>query len=404
MTDQRKRVLFFAEAVTLAHVARPLVLAKALDVSRYEVHFACADRFDFCFAGANFRRWPIQSMPPDRFLQKLAAGTRLYDENLLRRYVDEDLRLIDAVRPDLIVGDFRLSLAVSATVRKVPYTAITNAHWSPYSAVSHFPLPDHPLARFIGISAASLLFRLFQPAVFAFHADPLNRLRRKHSLPPLGNLRHVYSHGDYTLYADTPGLVPTSGLPDNHRYIGPILWSPEIKLPAWWDAVPTDKPCIYVTLGSSGRVDVLPAVIEALGQMPIYVLLATAGRAALGVLPSNVFAAEYLPGSQAAARSRLVVCNGGSATVYQALAQGVPVLGIASNMDQHLTMSAVCNAKAGLLVRCGNATRRIVKYCAETLLLDLAYRTGAEQVAQEFASFDAPSRFGAFVREILTAG
>ena len=37
---RRLRILFIAEAVSLAHIARPFVLAQSLDPSRYEVHFA----------------------------------------------------------------------------------------------------------------------------------------------------------------------------------------------------------------------------------------------------------------------------------------------------------------------------------------------------------------------------
>ena len=48
----------------------------------------------------------------------------------------------------------------------------------------------------------------------------------------------------------------------------------------------------------------------------------------------------------------MVICNGGSATVYQALAESrAPVLGIPSNMDQHLTMQCVEGAEAGLSLR-----------------------------------------------------
>ncbi|RXL56259.1 hypothetical protein EO238_33760, partial [Citrobacter sp. AAK_AS5] len=41
----RKRILFVGEAVTLAHVVRPAVLARALDPSRYEVVLACDERY-----------------------------------------------------------------------------------------------------------------------------------------------------------------------------------------------------------------------------------------------------------------------------------------------------------------------------------------------------------------------
>ena len=42
----RPRVLFVAEAVTLAHVARPAALLEALDPVEYELHLASAPRFD----------------------------------------------------------------------------------------------------------------------------------------------------------------------------------------------------------------------------------------------------------------------------------------------------------------------------------------------------------------------
>ena len=49
----------------------------------------------------------------------------------LDRYVEEDLRLIDSFRPDVVVGDFRVSLAISARKARIPYVNVTNAYWSP---------------------------------------------------------------------------------------------------------------------------------------------------------------------------------------------------------------------------------------------------------------------------------
>src|SRR5207244_2060828 len=123
----------------LAHVVRPLVLAQSLDPDKYEVHFACAEGFDFAFKGTNVTRWPIHSISSERFLKALADGARLYEADTLTRYVQDDLALLEKVRPDLVVGDFRLSLAVSAPVAKVPYAALVNAHWSPYSTLRRFP-------------------------------------------------------------------------------------------------------------------------------------------------------------------------------------------------------------------------------------------------------------------------
>src|SRR5262245_4148199 len=110
----RKRVLFIGEAVTLAHVVRPLVLARALDREQYEVHFACAPVMRPTIGKLPFEWWPIRSMPAERFLGNLAAGGAPFDAETLHGYATEEMRLLRGIRPDLVIGDLRLSLPVSA--------------------------------------------------------------------------------------------------------------------------------------------------------------------------------------------------------------------------------------------------------------------------------------------------
>jgi len=398
----RPRILFVAETATLAHVARPLVLARALDAARYEVHFACGDGFDAFIERIDFPRWRIHSAGSESFLRALALGTPLYDARKLATYVPEDLRLLDEVSPDLVVGDFRLSLSISTALRQVRYATITNAHWSPYSGIRRFPLPEHPLTAVLGVSLAQAAFNALRPAIFAYHARPTNVMRRRHGLPPLGSLAHVYTAADFTLYADVPSISPTVVLPSHHRYLGPVLWSPDVAAPSWWNDV-GKRDCVYVTLGSSGRAALLPDVLEALSALPVDVLAATAGRVAPAAMPSNAWVTDYLPGTAAAKRSVLVVANGGSPTVYQALAAGVPVLGIASNMDQYLTMSGVVRAGAGLSLRAGKASVAAIRSAARRLIDEPSFTTAARRVGEEIARYDAPSRFAAFVDEVFTS-
>lgn len=395
--DTRPRILFVAEAATLAHVTRPLVLARSLDTRRYDIHFACSTEFDFCFEDDAFTRWPLHSFSSAAFLRALEWGTPLYSASKLAAYIPDDLRLLDAVKPDLVVGDFRLSLAVSAPLRGVCYASITNAHWSPYSTVKQLPLPEHPFARLVGEKLAERAFKHLSPAITTWHASPANAARKKRGLPPLGTLRDVYTHADHTLYADVPSIASTSGLPPNHHYLGPILWSPRVPLPAWWSGVGTTRPCIYVTLGSSGAVAQLPRVVKALSALAVDVIVATAGRISLGTLPPNVHTAAYVPGVEAAKRSQLVVGNGGSPTVYQALAAGVPVLGIPANMDQFLTMESVAAAGAGILLRASRTSAENVGESASRLMGDPSFKSAAVRIADEIARFRAPERFAKFV-------
>lgn len=399
----RHRILFFAEAVSLAHVTRPLVLAKGLDADVWDIHFASAEAYSFCLDAQPFTRHHLHSIAPATFLRRLAGGTPLYTEGELRSYVERDLELLDELKPDMVAGDFRLSLAVSARLRKVPYLALTNAHWSPYSANHDFPFPEHPIARVFGISLAGWMFQRLRPMIFARHARPMNRVRAYYGMQAIPDLRNLYTDGDWTLYADTPGLVPTENLPPRHRYIGPLIWSPDIAKPDWWNALPPTRPVIYVTLGSTGQVSLLPEALAAMSDVDANLVVATAGRLAPAHLPANVRAAEFLPGLEAAMRSDLVICNGGSATVYQALSAGKPVVGVCSNMDQYLTMNCVAALGAGLLLRAGQASGTALRDAALNVLRNPRYAAAARGIAADFQRLHAPGEFSRITREALAS-
>jgi UDP:flavonoid glycosyltransferase YjiC (YdhE family) len=121
--------------------------------------------------------------------------------------------------------------------------------------------------------------------------------------------------------------------------------------------LPQEKPVVLLTLGSSGRADLLPMALSALSGLPITVIAATAGKIDLAEVPGNAFVADYLPLDRAVQRSRLVICNGGSLTTYQALASGVPILGLCTNMDQLLNMNAIERLGAGLSLRAARSAR-----------------------------------------------
>ena len=399
MAQRRPRILFIAEAVTLAHVARPYVLARGLDPARYELIFAADPRYARLFDWDGLTTRPLRSISSERFLAALAAGRPLYDLASLRDYLHADLALLRELAPDLVVGDFRLSLAVSAPLAGVTYASITNAYWSPY-ARAHYTVPELPFVPYLGVPLAQTLFNLARPAAFARHCVPLNALRREHGLPALGrDLRAIYTHADHTCYADPPELVPTTGLPAHHHYLGPIIWSPAVPLPAWWHDLPTERPLIYVTMGSSGESALLPVILAALAESPVTVIAAAGPAASALHPPANAYVAEYLPGAEAAARAALVICNGGSPTAYQALAAGVPVLGLPTNLDQYLNMDYLTRGGAGLCLRAGRATADSLREAVSRLLNEPAYRAAAQGVQRAIAAHQPAARFAALVEQ-----
>ncbi len=393
----RRRILFVAEALTLCHVSRPLVLGRALEADPYEVHFACSEEYHPLFQGVAGHLHAIRSVPSRESLARVARGRPVFSTETLRGYVQQDLRLLEDVKPDLVVGDMRLSLAVSAPLAGVPYMAIVNAYWSPY-ARQRFDVPELPITRVLGPRIVGAVFPMLRPLAFAQHCRPLNRVRREYGLPSLGNdLRRVYTHADYTLYADAPELVPTIDAPAHHHYLGPILWSFPASLPAWWNELPDDRPVVFVSLGSSGRANLLQVVLDALADHPVTVIAGTSGRTAPKRVPPNAFLADYLSGIEAAARADLLVSHGGSAPAYVALSQGTPVLGMPSNLDQQLTVDYVERAGAGLCLRAEYANRARVARAVTEMLENPSFCDAARNLSHVFSRYHAPDRF----RELL---
>ena len=192
-------------------------------------------------------------------------------------------------------------------------------------------------------------------------------------------------------------------LPANHRYLGPVLWSTKTLLPDWWDHLPGDRPVIFITLGSSGRADLLPKALEALAGLPVTVIAATAGKKVPGSVPGNAFLTDYLPADSAIQRARAVICNGGSLTSYQAFASGVPVIGLCSNMDQLLNMDAVVRLGAGIMLRADRSSSAGI-VCAANSILELEkFTQAARRAGQALAHYDTKARFRNAIADILAA-
>ena len=118
--------------------------------------------------------------------------------------------------------------------------------------------------------------------------------------------------------------------------------------------------------------------------------------------PERTGRPDYLPGGEAAARSRLVICNGGSPTTHQALAVGTPVLGLAGNMDQHLNMGSVQEYGAGRLLRAPNgASPSAIRSAVALMLADPSYSEAASRVAIAFSRYDAPSRLRSLLSQVV---
>lgn len=384
----------------MAHFVRPLVLAESLPSERYDVHFYAPPQYSRYLNDKPFATGELDTMPGEQFLHNIAHGAPLFPASVLRGYIEQEQALFKQIRPALVIGDMRLSLPISARLASIPHAILMNAYWSPYTRLRTV-LPALPITRFLPPSLILSIFRRIEPRVYAFHVAAVNEIRREYGMPPLPpDIRAMYTDGEYVLYPDVPEFVSCTNLPNHHRYMGVCDWSTPLEKPAWWDEMRADpKPKVFVGMGSSGRLDVLPRLLRVLRQMPVSVLLATSGRQIPTEL-RGVYVANLLPFAEAAAESSLVVCNGGSGSVYPALAAGAPVLGIAANADQQLTTAVLEENGAGLGLRIEHSSERNIRAAVEKLLYRSEYRERARKWAEIFRRYDAGARFREFADKV----
>lgn len=126
MASPPKRILFLAEGATMAHFVRLLSLADTLDNTRYDVHFHAPARFVGHLRGRQYSVGDLPTMPGEQFLANIAKGSPAFPTAVLRTYVEFDRELIQRLQPDLVIGDMRLSLPISARLENTP----CGRHWA----------------------------------------------------------------------------------------------------------------------------------------------------------------------------------------------------------------------------------------------------------------------------------
>ncbi|MCK6473809.1 MAG: hypothetical protein L6R28_18965 [Planctomycetes bacterium] len=400
----RRRVLFVGEGVTLAHVVRPLEMASQLDPAEFDVLFACDARYEGLVREKGLAHVALPCIDPADFKRRVYKAEALYTVDELRRQAGDDLRLLEAWRPQLVVGDFRLSLGISAERAGTPHIAFSNAHWSP-SARLECPVPDHPLVGILGVSVMKRLLPLASPWFFRRQLKAFNRVRAEHGLAPLGGrgAHEVFTRGTRTVYLDIPQLYGLGELSVTESFIGPVQWSPSARLPEAWAASCRRGPVVFAYPGSSGDALGTLHLVRAAAALGATVLLAGIKQPQRGDLPPKVLAADVIPAGPAACLADLVICNGGSPMVYHALSAGKPVLGVPVNLDQHFVMDAVSRHGAGRVLRPGQCRSKDASAVLRALLGDDAARQAAASLKTYIDAFDPLGEFLHVVDELVPA-
>jgi UDP:flavonoid glycosyltransferase YjiC (YdhE family) len=210
-----------------------------------------------------------------------------------------------------------------------------------------------------------------------------------------------------------PASLDPSSFPQTVRYRTPGTGD-HATLQDWWGG--SDAPLVYASFGTVlGHMSIAAGIyrmaLAAAAQLDVRVLLTVGNRfdrTDLEPVAANVHVEPWVEQAHVLAEADLVVCHGGSGTVFGALAAGVPLVVTPLFADQFVNGRRVADCGAGLVIEPeggdDDGTRRVlgdrdvprIAHAIDAVLGAASYRRNAHRIALEMAA--APS-----VDEVLDA-
>lgn len=293
-------------------------------------------------------------------------------------------------QPDVVLSDYMLlGCIIAAQAARLPVVSIMPNVWMVPSKGSPAIGPGFPPAKgFAGrVRDAAMIAatnRLFKGGV-----KPLNEVRAAHALAPLTSFYDQILRTDRILVLTSAAFdfaAPT--VPDNVRYIGPILDTPAWAEP-WIDRpAPPSAPLVLVAFSSTyqQQAPVLQRIVDALATLPVRAVVTLGQQLPPGAIrgADNVLVVPSAPHDQILAEASLAITHCGHGTTMKALAAGVPMVCIPMGRDQNDTAARVVHHDAGVRLSPKASTANIRK-AVEKVLADPRYRQGATLLARRLA-------------------
>ena len=383
------KILIFTEGNWLSHISRPLVIANKLRQSGHQVIFCCSGIYANLILKDRFPVNPIYTKEPNLGLDKARRLGTSYDQSMVRKYLEADIQCIREHSPDLVVGDFRLTLGSSAEYCKVPYVSLLNGYWTNYYSASHTAPESLSIVNILGSKISNYFYPILKYYFLKLAALPFNNERRRLGLDSKRNLFDIMASDFANIIVDLPEFTPLKNLPSNYHVVGPIIWEPTMEPPLWLSKINPNIPTIYFTIGTTGYNQYFRTAIDLFGGKKYQVIMVTGEFNMPEEVPSNFFTARYAPGLQVMEISDIVICHGGNGTIYQALSKGTPIIGIPTMHDQWFNMERVEALGVGVKLSEKKFTSHALYNAVETLFLDQNYRKKASDLQSSIEKYNA---------------
>jgi UDP:flavonoid glycosyltransferase YjiC (YdhE family) len=343
------KVLCFVNGHSLAHVTRPLEIAKELKARGHEIIFAGMGQYLKIVEQDHFRTASLPYISTEQMMTAVKNNKlhSLFPLEQLTLFVELERSLIYAENPDLVLVDCRVTAQTSAELCNRPCVSISNTHMTNFRAIPFYSiqncLPGIP--KFILEIANQWENKLELALYHHLVLSSLVELRRKLNLPH--HFCHANESGYKILLADIPEFNPAKSN-ELTQFIGPLPWHNSIPVPLWRNKLDPKTMTIYITLGSEGLFEILNH-LNLFADLDMQFIIATGciNSLPIATIPANVYIEPFINADHILPYCDLVICHGGNGTIYQALSYQLPVVGFATHAEQAYGLKRVEALKVG---------------------------------------------------------
>ncbi len=350
-------VVVFSESISFCHIVRPLIFSRLFKTLKRKVVVACADKFAGLFHQHGFETTNLTTTNPTEIYHRLAKRAWMYEVDDLLRYYREDQKIIDSMKPGLIVSDFRFTALQLAKKMGIPSIGITSASCHPNFPIgsstpnAYLPPKFFPLKIFNPLSR-TLLGDLVRKNIIRSISRTLRTASCRMKLPALDSFFHYAAQGDVCVLADHPMVMPIPRLRTQDIYSGALIWKREEPLSIDETALKQRK-VVYISVGTQEALDTafLSPLLNKLLQQNLNVVLSKGNRKfEIDVRHPNLFIQDFINESRLLQMVDLWIYSGSAMSTYHGLHYGVPMVAIPAQADQHFHAEAIRRLGCGTYI------------------------------------------------------
>jgi UDP:flavonoid glycosyltransferase YjiC (YdhE family) len=333
-------------------------------------------------------------------------------ESIARAFIEGQLEALRTLRPNVVLHGMWPPTSLAARLLEIRTISFLPLPMDPASFANGLirDLPDPiPVLTLLPRSVRQWLARNFSHLmVYApiFRQHRLGAAAEACGWPSKGPLSLFdIAKADLNLVNDLPAfhIDYSPRLPENIVITGPLFarvhdtaeLDPDIAAHLRND----HGHSIFVTMGSSGTKEFLFEAIRALtmdrdDNWTAVVLAAPAicslgeARAIANEDPRLLVTDQFIPAPAATALANVVIMHGGQGTVQNAIAAGIPIVGVALQVEQQTNLDNVMNCKAGIRIQRRSWHPKNIRGAVKKVLADPHYKVCAMELAETIRSMD----------------